>query len=74
MNVWQRKPGRRLKLIFMALTACTASGILRRKTRYGVSCGAYKGKDRYSSKRGYPGLEHKIPGILLHPKKKEVIL
>ena len=48
--------------------------IMRRKRRYVLSCGTYKGQDRYGSKRGYPHLRHDIPGILLHPKKKEAVL
>lgn len=48
--------------------------VLRRKKRYGVSCGSYKGVDRNASKKGYPRVRLEIPGILLHPKEKEVIL
>lgn len=48
--------------------------IMRRKTRHILSCGTYKGQDRHGSKSGYAGLKLEIPGILLHPKKKEAIL
>jgi len=47
--------------------------ILRKKRRYLVTCGSYKGKDRYGSKKGYPPLKLEIPGIILNPESKEVI-
>ena len=47
--------------------------IMRRKRRYLLSCGSYKGPDRYGSKKGYPPLKLEIPGIILNPNEKEVI-
>lgn len=47
--------------------------IMRKQRRFIVSCGTYKGKDRYGSKQGFPPLKLDIPGILLHPTKKEII-
>jgi len=48
--------------------------VMRKKRRYGMSCGAYKGKDRYGSKRGYSPLKLEVPGIILSPDEKEVIM
>ena len=47
--------------------------IMRKKRRYLVTCGSYKGTDRYGSKKGYPPLKLEIPGIILNPNEKEVI-
>jgi hypothetical protein len=47
--------------------------IMRKKRRYIVSCGPYKGVDRFGSKKGYSPLKLEIPGIVLSPHKKEVI-
>ena len=52
----------------------TEEFILRGRRRYLVSCGTYKGQDRHGSKKGFPQTRLEIPGILLHPKKKEAIL
>jgi len=48
--------------------------ILRKKRTHLLSCGSYKGSDRYGSKKGYPPLKLEIPGILLNPNRKEAIL
>jgi len=47
--------------------------ILRKKRRYLLTCGSYKGPDRYGSKKGYSPLKLEIPGIILNPDEKEVI-
>jgi hypothetical protein len=47
--------------------------ILRGKTRYIIGCSSYKGQDRHSSKEGFPPTKLLVPGILLHPKRKEII-
>jgi len=47
--------------------------IMRSKRRHILACGAYKGQDRYGSKKGYPPLKLEIPGIILNPETKEVI-
>ena len=49
------------------------SFVMREKRRHLVTCGAYKGQDRYGSKKGYPPLRLEIPGIILNPEVKEVI-
>lgn len=47
--------------------------IQRGERRYIVSCGAYKGMDRYASKGGFAPSKLEVPGILLNPKRKEII-
>lgn len=46
--------------------------IIRKQRVFIVSCGSYKGEDRYGSKKGYPPLKLEIPGIILNPETKEV--
>lgn len=48
--------------------------IMRKKPRYAMGCGSYKGKDRYVSKRGYHPSTLEIPGMILNPDEKEVIM
>lgn len=47
--------------------------IMRKQRRYIVACGSYKGQDRNGSQQGYPPLKVDRPGILLNPKKKEIM-
>jgi hypothetical protein len=49
------------------------SCVIRKQRVHLISCGSYKGEDRYGSKRGYPPLKLEIPGIILNPEIKEVI-
>lgn len=46
--------------------------IIRKKRRYIVSCGPYKGQDRNGSQAGYPPLKIDIPGILLDPEGRSI--
>jgi len=48
--------------------------ILRGKTRYSMSGAPWKGQDRYSSKKGFPGTLQTTPGFILNSKKKQIIL
>lgn len=47
--------------------------IIRKQRRYIVACGSYKGQDRNGSQQGYPPLKVDRPGILLNPRKKEIM-
>lgn len=48
--------------------------VMRKKRRFGMCCGSVKGKDRYVSKKGYHPSKLDIPGIILSPDEKEVIM
>jgi len=47
--------------------------VVRGETRYLVTCGTYKGQDRFASKGGFPRTVGCTPGILLDPEIKEIV-